>query len=194
MIVFLPIYQAPPVIPTHTPQIFSHKISKALKFLWYINLLIQGVTLWFMLKSWWNLTLVNSSKQPVNPNRNQLWMFIGRADAEAEAPNFGHLIWRANSLEKTLMLGKIEGKRRRGWQRVRWLDGITNLMGFPGGSDGKESACNGGELSSIPGLGRSLGEGNGNAFQYFCLENSVDRGFWWATVHGVSKSQTWLND
>ena len=67
-------------------------------------------------------------------------------------------------------------------------------MSFPGGSDGKESACNGGELSSIPGLGRSLGEGNGNAFQYFCLENSVDRGFWWATVHGVSKSQTWLND
>ena len=61
-------------------------------------------------------------------------------------------------------------------------------------ADGKESACNVGELSSIPGLGRSLGEGNGDAFQYFCLENSVDRGVWWATVHGVSKSQTWLND
>lgn len=45
MIVFLPIYQAPPVIPTDTPQIFSHKLSKALKFLWYVNLLIQGVTL-----------------------------------------------------------------------------------------------------------------------------------------------------
>ena len=67
-------------------------------------------------------------------------------------------------------------------------------MGFPGGSDGKESACNVGHLSSIPGLGRSLGEGNGNPFQYFCLENSVDRRAWGATVHGVSKSQTWLSD
>ena len=54
-------------------------------------------------------------------------MFIGRTDAEAEAPFFGHLIRRTDSLEKTLMLGMIEG-RRRGQQRMRWLDGITDLM------------------------------------------------------------------
>ena len=107
---------------------------------------------------------------------------------------FGHLMGRASYLEKTLMLGKIEGKRRRGWQRMRWLDGITNLMSFPGGSDGKESACNVGNLSSILGWGRSLGEGNGSPFQYICLENSMGRGAWWATAHGVTKSWTPLSD
>ena len=59
-----------------------------------------------------------------------------------------------------------------------------------GGSDGKESACIVGDLGSIPGWGRSPGEGNGNLLQYSCLENSVDRGAWRATVHGVSKSPT----
>ena len=57
--------------------------------------------------------------------------------------------------------------------------------GFPGGLDGKESACNAGELSSIPGSGRALVEGNGNPLQCSCLENSIDRGAWWATVCGV---------
>ena len=55
-------------------------------------------------------------------------MFIGRTDAEAESPIFGHLMQRTDSLEKNLMLGKIEGRRRRGRQRMRWLDGITDLM------------------------------------------------------------------
>ena len=55
-------------------------------------------------------------------------MFIGRTDAEAEIQYFGHLVQRADSLEKTLMLGKIEGRRRRGRQRMRWLDGITDSM------------------------------------------------------------------
>ena len=55
-------------------------------------------------------------------------MFIGRTDAEAETPNFGHLMGRTNSLEMTLMLQKIEGRRRMGQQRMRWLDGITDSM------------------------------------------------------------------
>ena len=67
-------------------------------------------------------------------------------------------------------------------------------MGFSGGSDGKESTCNVGDPGSIPGLGRSPGEGNGNPLQYYCLENSTDRGAWWATVHGVAKSWTRLSD
>ena len=55
-------------------------------------------------------------------------MFIGRTDAEAETPNFGHLMRRTDSFEKTLMLGGFEGRRRKGQQRMRWLDGITNSM------------------------------------------------------------------
>ena len=65
--------------------------------------------------------------QPVHPKGDQSWIFIGRTDAEAETPIFGHLMRRTDSLEKTLMLGKIEG-RRRGRQRMRWLDGISDLM------------------------------------------------------------------
>ena len=63
-------------------------------------------------------------------------------------------------------------------------------MGFPSGLDSKESACNAGDPDSIPGLGRFLGEGNGNPFQYSCLQNPMDREAWWATVHGVTKSWT----
>ena len=63
---------------------------------------------------------------------------------------------------------------------------------FPGGSDGKVSAYNEGDLRSIPGSGRSSGEGTGNPLQYSCLENSTDGGAWWAIVHGVAKSQTRL--
>ena len=62
--------------------------------------------------------------------------------------------------------------------------------GFSGGSDDEESASNAGDQGSIPGLERSPGEGNGNLLQYSCLENSMDRGPWWATVHGVTKSGT----
>ena len=65
---------------------------------------------------------------------------------------------------------------------------------FPGGSEDKASPCNAGDWGSIPGLGRSPGEGNGNPLQYSCLENPMDRGAWWATVHGVAKNQTWLSD
>ena len=65
---------------------------------------------------------------------------------------------------------------------------------FPGGSDSKASAYNVGDPGSIPGLGRSPGERNGNPLQYSCLENSMDGGAWWAIVQRVAKSQTWLSD
>ena len=61
------------------------------------------------------------------------------------------------------------------------------MSGFPGGLDGKESDCNVGDPGSIPVLGRSLGDGNGNSLQYSCLENSMDREAWQATVHGIAK-------
>ena len=64
----------------------------------------------------------------------------------------------------------------------------------PGGSYNKESACNAGDLDSIPGSRRSPGEGSGNPFQYSCLENSMDRGTWRATVHGVEKNWTRLSE
>jgi len=63
-------------------------------------------------------------------------------------------------------------------------------VGFPGSSDGKESACSAGDPDSIPGSGRSPGEGNGNPLQYTCLENSMNRGTWWVTVHRVAESDT----
>ena len=67
--------------------------------------------------------------RPVHPKGDQSWVFIGRTDVEAEKLQyFGHLMWRTDSFEKTLMLGKMEGRTRRGWQRMRWLDGITDLM------------------------------------------------------------------
>ena len=90
-------------------------------------------------KNWWFWSVVLEKTlespldckeiQPVRPKGDQSWVFVGRTDAEAETP----ILWppHANSwliLEKTLMLGKIEGRRRRGWQRMRWLDGITDSM------------------------------------------------------------------
>ena len=66
--------------------------------------------------------------QPVHPKGDQSWVFTGRTDVEAETPILWHLMRRADSFEKTLMLGGIEGRRRRGQQRKRWLDGITDSM------------------------------------------------------------------
>ena len=90
--------------------------------------------------------------------------------------------------------------RRAWWAAVHWVPksraplGTTYLLtlsvGFPGGSDSKESVSNVGG----PGSGRSPGEGNGNPLQCSCLENPMDRGAWWATVHGVSKRRTRLSD
>ena len=85
----------------------------------------------FELWSWRRLLrvpLLCKEIQPVNPKWNQSWIFIGRTEAEVKLPYFGHLMKRTDSLEKTLMMGKIEGRRRRGWQRMRWLDGITDSM------------------------------------------------------------------
>ena len=66
--------------------------------------------------------------KPVHPKENQSWIFIGRIDTELETPMLGHLMQRTDSVVKTVMLGRTAGRRRRGWQRMRWLDGITDSM------------------------------------------------------------------
>ena len=73
---------------------------------------------------------------------------------------------------------------------MQYKQNIVALVGLPCGSDGTESACDAGDMSSIPGLGRCTGEGNGDSFQYSCPENSTDRGAWLATVHGVAESDS----
>ena len=91
----------------------------------------------WVLKNWcfWTVVLKTLERpldckenQPVHPKGNQSWIFIGRTDVEAETLILGHLMQRADSFEKTLMLGKIEGEGRRGQQRMRWLDGIIDSM------------------------------------------------------------------
>ena len=98
---------------------------------------------------------------PVHPKGEQSWVFFGRNGAKAETPVLCHLMQRVDSLEKTLMLGGIGGRRRRGQQRMRWLDGITDLIEI-----------------GLCGL----------------WEMVMDREAWRATIHGVAKSQTRLND
>ena len=81
--------------------------------------------------------------------------------------------------------------------RIPWRkDRLPNpvFLGFPGGSDSTESACNAGDLRLIPGSGRSPGEGNGNPLQYSCLENPRDGGAWWGAVYGVAKSRARLSN
>ena len=92
----------------------------------------------WMLKNWcfWTVVLEKTFEspwdykeiQPVHPEEDQSWVFIGRTMLKLKLQYFGHLMRRDDSFEKTLMLGKIEGRKRRGRQRMRWLDGITDLM------------------------------------------------------------------
>ena len=98
---------------------FGHKEGWASR-----NLCFQIVVLEKTLKSSLNF----KEFKPVNPSENQPWIFMKGLLLKLKLQYFGHLMWRADSLEKTLMLGKIEGRRRRGWQRMRWLNSFTDSM------------------------------------------------------------------
>ena len=89
-------------------------------------------------------------------------------------------------------LGMTEGRNNKPRGRISWS--YHSSRGFPGSSDGKESACKAGDLASIARSGRTPGEGNGNPLQYSGLENLKDRGAWQATGHGVAKSGTQLRE
>ena len=123
----------------------------------------------FSIVWFWNVVLEETLESPldckeispVNPKGKPSWIFIGRTNLKLKLQYFGHLMQRANSLEKTLMLGKIEGRRRSRWQRMRCLDGNTDQI-----------------LMIL----RKL------------WEIVKDREAWCAAIHGVAKSQTWLND
>ena len=85
-------------------------------------------------------------------------------------------------------MGSLDLNRKETMPLMRLLNNV--ILGFPGGSDGKESACHAGDLGLIPGLGRSPGEGHGNLLGILAWKILLDRGAWWATVLGVSKSRT----
>ena len=116
-----------------SPSSQSYAFSSSHVWMWELDYKESWVQKnWCFWTAVWEKTLEHpldcKEIQPVHPKGNQSWIFIGRTDAEAQTQYFGHLMWRANSLKKTLLLGKVEGRRRRGWQRMRWLDGITDSM------------------------------------------------------------------
>ena len=98
---------------------------------------------------------------------------------------------RIGSQVRAMKSGKHPEKIQ--WSGSPWTRPTQSRDGFPGGSVGKESACNAGDLGSIPRLGRCPGDRNGYSLQYSCLENHMDGGAWRATVHGVAKSRTRLS-
>ena len=111
-------------------QMMTKVISSSHVWMWALNYkeswALKNWCFWIVLEKTPESPLECKKTQPVKGD--QFWIFIGMTDAEAETPVLWPLMWRTDSLEKSLMLGKIEGRRRKGWQRIRWLDGIIVSM------------------------------------------------------------------
>ena len=107
---------------------------------------------------------------------------------------FKHLAKNTNANPRTNILSPFGLPWWKNYNLKMLIIWDSGNVGFPGGSEVKASACNVGDLGSIPGSGRFSGEGNGNPLQYSCQENPMDGGAWWATVHRVAKSQTRLSN
>ena len=105
---------------------FSFSISPSSEYSGFISLKIW--CFWTVMLEKTLESPLDGKIKPVNPEGNQPWIFIGRTDVKLKLQYFSHLMRRTNSLEKTLMLGKIEGRRRTGWQRIKWLNDTTNSM------------------------------------------------------------------
>ena len=123
----------PSTLPTKVQSTQGYGFSSSHVWMWELDYkeswVLKNCCFWtVVLEKILESPLDSKEIQPVDPKGNQSWIFIGRTDSEAEAS----ILWppdvKTDSLEKTLMLGKIEGRRRRGWQMMRWLDGITNWM------------------------------------------------------------------
>ena len=112
------------------PSSQSYGFSSSHVWMWELRWPLKNWFFWTaVLEKTFESPLDCKEIKPVNPQGNQSWIFIG-TDAEAETPIFWPTEWRTDSLEKSLMLGKIEGRRRRGLQKMRLLDGITDLIGM----------------------------------------------------------------
>ena len=147
----------------------------------------RGLSLWGISPVWrWGMNdvkLMDDSPEPI-PLSTGLWCLWR---------HWLHLTWFFGP--QYLPEHQPHGWR---WSDICWMRKIKSIhisiLGFSCGSDGKASAQNSGDSGSIPGSGRSPGEGHGNPLQNSCLETSMDGGAWWATVHGVTKSRTRLSD
>ena len=139
---------------------------------------------------------LNKSMHRMRPqsraNNSDVWQFPGKTGAAGitftEVTQRSHDARRHSSADPLKHLDHSVRTPKRPYLRNKAVGG------FPGGSDGKQSACSVGDPDSIPGPQRAPGEGNGNPLQYSCLENPMDSGAWSATAHGAAKSRTWLSN
>ena len=180
----------------HTPPLVSqpHWVAKNT---WWIKAGSSQVILWGKIlltlsMSWVPALSTGKGGRHHQPKRTSLWPLL-TSDSwkpvafsqKSQVSSWGPHVSELQGLKLLFFLVLI---------KVYLIYSVVLFWGFLCSSDSKESACKAGDQGSIPGSGRSPGEENGNPLQYSCSGNPMDRGAWWATAHGVAKSQTWMNN